>query len=423
MTKFRLVVILALAMTMLISINVAHAQTAATVAVSQDAELGSILTDSSGNTLYLFTNDERNVSNCTEGCAGAWPPLITVGDPVADEGVNADKLDVYTRDDGSDQVTYNGWPLYYYVSDTNPGDTKGQAVPNWWVVSTFGGPIQTEATVSISENAELGTMLVEASGRSLYLLTNDERNVSKCSGGCALAWPPLLTVGDPVAGEGVNADRLRTTTRDDDGSTQVTYNGWPLYYFANDASPGDTNGQVVPNWWVVSTFGGPIQTEAAVNVAEHADLGEILVDQSGRSLYLLTNDEADTSSCTGGCALTWPPLLTVGDPAAGDGASADLLRTTTRDDGSVQVTYNGAPLYFFADDDKPGDANGQDVGNVWFVVQSSGDAVQPATEPETPSVGDTTIPSLARAGLIASIVLLLSGGFLLVRRRRSYSPG
>ncbi|MCH8109322.1 MAG: DUF11 domain-containing protein [Chloroflexi bacterium] len=159
---------------------------------------------------------------------------------------------------------------------------------------------------------------------------------------------------------------METITRDD-GYVQVTYNGWPLYYVASDDNPGDTNGQY-GTWFVVSIHGGPIQRNAAVNVAEQADLGEILVDHSGRSLYLFTDDEADTSSCTGGCALTWPPLLTVGDPAAGDGASADLLRTTTRDDGSVQVTYNGAPLYFFSGDDKPGDANGQDVGNVWFVV-------------------------------------------------------
>ncbi len=113
MTKFRLIVILALALTMLISINVAHAQTAATVAVSQNSEFGSILVDANGITLYLFTDDEREKSNCSGGCATTWPPLTTDGDPVAEGEVNADRLGTIDRDDGSTQVTYNGWPLYY----------------------------------------------------------------------------------------------------------------------------------------------------------------------------------------------------------------------------------------------------------------------------------------------------------------------
>ena len=110
------------------------------------------------------------------------------------------------------------------------------------MVSAYGGPIQNNAAVNLAENPDFGTILVEASGRTLYLFTVDEREKSNCSGGCATAWPPLLTIGDPTAGEGVNADRLGTITRED-GSTQVTYNGWPLYYFQNDQEPGDTTGQ------------------------------------------------------------------------------------------------------------------------------------------------------------------------------------
>ena len=80
---------------------------------------------------------------------------------------------------------------------------------------------QTQASVNVSQNAEYGDILVNASGMTLYLFTNDERNKSNCAGGYATAWPPLLTVGDPTAGEGIAADKLATTTRDD-GSTQVT---------------------------------------------------------------------------------------------------------------------------------------------------------------------------------------------------------
>ena len=139
------------------------------------------------------------------------------------------------------------------------------------VLSTDGGPIQTNALVNVGEHSELGTILLDRSGRNLF--TPDERNVSNCAGLCALAWPPLLTVNDPVGGEGLSADHVGTITRAD-GSAQVTYNGWPLYYFAFDNGPGDTNGQdSFDVWYVLSTDGGPIQTNAQVKTAEHPELG------------------------------------------------------------------------------------------------------------------------------------------------------
>ena len=134
----------------------------------------------------------------------------------------------------------------------------------------------------------------------------------------------------------MNSDSLATIERDD-GSKQVTYNGWPLYYFANDRQPGNTNGQGVGNvWWVVSTHGGPIQTDARVTLSDHPDLGSILADRSGRTMYLFTNDESNVFNCSGGCARAWPPLLTVGAPQTGDGVNAASLATIERDDGSMQ---------------------------------------------------------------------------------------
>ena len=190
------------------------------------------------------------------------------------------------------------------------------------------------ANLAAVENLTLGiTLLVDGGGQTVYLFTNDESGKSNCSGQCAEFWPPLLTVGDPTAGEGVSADQLGTMERDD-GSTQVTYNGWPLYHFVNDAAPGEANGQDVSDaWYVVSTYGGPIQTAALVETASHADLGTILVDRSGRTQYLFTPDNRDVSSCGDACALFWPPLLTVGDPTAGEGVSGDQLGSTERDDG------------------------------------------------------------------------------------------
>ena len=396
-------------------------QSNALVNLGEDASLGKILVDNSGRTQYLFTPDERDLSNCAGGCALAWPPLLTVGDPVAGEGVSADRLGTITRVDGSTQATYGGWPLYYFARDDKPGDTNGQARNNWWVVSEFGGPVQTDAVVGPSEDAELGSILIDPStGRTLYLFTPDERNVSNCAGGCALAWPPLLTEGTPGAAEGLNADLIAIITRGD-GAAQVTFNGWPLYYFVGDNKPGDTNGQARNNWWVLSTFGGPIQTDAAVNVSEHAEFGNILSDHSGRTFYLFTNDVADKSNCNGGCAERWPPLLTSGDPVAGDGASTSLLGTTAREDGSIQVTYGGQPLYYFAGDERPSDANGQTLGDVWFVRSADGEAVAPAAvtvAPSSPSVGDTAMPRLAQGSLAVALVLIASGTLIFFTRRR-----
>ena len=293
-----------------------------TVKVAEHANLGTILVDGSGRTLYLFTEDERNQSNCAGGCAEAWPPLLTAGDASADEGVTVEALGSTTRDDGSNQVTYNGWPLYYFAGDKRPGDAEGHDSGGvWFVVSVYGGPKQDNATVMTSEHPQLGTILTDASGRTLYLFTVDERDKSNCLGGCALAWPPLLTVGDPTADEGIADERLSSVTRDD-GSVQVTYNGWPLYYYAPDRGPGDARGQDSGSlWYVVSTYGGPIQSNAMVKTDDHPGLGMILTEASGRTVYLFTMDERSKSSCSGGCALAWPPLLTVGAPTAEEGVA------------------------------------------------------------------------------------------------------
>ena len=94
------------------------------------------------------------------------------------------------------------------------------------------------------------------------------------------------------------------------------------------------------------------------------------------TLYLFTTDKPNTSNCYGKCASFWPPLLTNGAPAAASGLDASKLGTTNRTDGTVQVTYNGWPLYYFAKDKQPGDVAGQKVQGTWFVVSSSGDAIQ-----------------------------------------------
>ena len=115
----------------------------ATVATAE-SDHGTILVDGEGRTLYLFTQDSPGVSTCEGDCLAAWPPLL--GEPEAGEGVDESLLDVTLRADGSQQVTYNGWPLYYWAQDMAPGDTTGQGVNEvWWVVSPEGEPIETMA--------------------------------------------------------------------------------------------------------------------------------------------------------------------------------------------------------------------------------------------------------------------------------------
>jgi predicted lipoprotein with Yx(FWY)xxD motif len=118
-----------------------------------------------------------------------------------------------------------------------------------------------------------------------------------------------------------------------------------------------------------------VTTTATVAVANNAKLGQILVDGSGRTLYLFEADKTPTSTCYTACAQYWPPLLTKGTPQAGSGANAALIGTTTRTDGTLEVTYGGHPLYYVVTDHNPGDATGQGVNNfgaLWDVVGPDG---------------------------------------------------
>lgn len=105
-------------------------------------------------------------------------------------------------------------------------------------------------------------------------------------------------------------------------------------------------------------------------------LGMVLVDSKGFVLYDFHKDQGTTSSCYGACAEGWPPLLTEGEPQPSNGASASLLDTTERKDGTTQVTYKGHPLYTFAGDQKPGEANGNDIsafGGEWYALMGNGE--------------------------------------------------
>jgi predicted lipoprotein with Yx(FWY)xxD motif len=105
-------------------------------------------------------------------------------------------------------------------------------------------------------------------------------------------------------------------------------------------------------------------------------LGLVLVDGKGRTVYLFGADSGTQSACnSSACVQYWPPVLTTGAPQAGTGVSASLLGTTTRQDGTTEVTYAGHPLYYFLSDKTVGDVTGQGInafGGPWYVVSPSG---------------------------------------------------
>jgi len=114
-------------------------------------------------------------------------------------------------------------------------------------------------------------------------------------------------------------------------------------------------------------------------VASDSDFGQMLFDGTGQAIYLFDVETTSKPTCYDACAEAWPPVLTTGDPIAGPGVEGSLLATTKRADGSVQVTYNDHPLYFYAHEGKH-EVKCHDIvlnGGNWYVVQPGGDPAPP----------------------------------------------
>jgi predicted lipoprotein with Yx(FWY)xxD motif len=142
-----------------------------------------------------------------------------------------------------------------------PATTAGSPEPT--------APSTAGSTVSTAESS-LGTILVDGDGNTLYMFMPDAQSASTCTGQCLGAWPALL--GPATAGDGVDASLLGTAARPDDGTMQVTYNGWPLYYYALDAAAGDVNGQGVNDvWYVVDPSGSAIGAAASSGPSTTSD--------------------------------------------------------------------------------------------------------------------------------------------------------
>ena len=108
-----------------------------------DTSLGSVLVDSAGKTLYIFTADSGGKSVCNGDCAAAWPPLLGDAAPTLGTGLTATDFTTITRDDGATQIAFYGMPLYYFAADAAAGDVKGQGLNDkWYVVDAEGKAIK-----------------------------------------------------------------------------------------------------------------------------------------------------------------------------------------------------------------------------------------------------------------------------------------
>ncbi|MET4640296.1 hypothetical protein [Mycetocola sp. 2940] len=120
----------------------------------------------------------------------------------------------------------------------------------------------------------------------------------------------------------------------------------------------------------------PAETSEAELAIADTSLGEIVVDGDGMTVYIFDKDTADSgkSACSGECLAAWPPVATTKESPTVDGVTGEVS-TITRDDGSLQVTLNGLPLYLYAPDEAPGDVTGQGVSDVWWVVGPDGNKI------------------------------------------------
>jgi predicted lipoprotein with Yx(FWY)xxD motif len=124
------------------------------------------------------------------------------------------------------------------------------------------------------------------------------------------------------------------------------------------------------------TTSGAAEGAAVVSVSTVPKLDKVIVNKEGFTLYDFSKDKGTNSSCYGACAQNWPPELTEGEPQVGEGAMASKIGMTERKDGSLQVTYAGHPMYTFIQDQKPGEANGNDLnffGGQWYALKPSGE--------------------------------------------------
>ena len=230
------------------------------VQLADNSKFGKIMTDSNGRSLYFFSDDAGDTSTCYGNCSTAWPTFYSKNLTLS-AGLNSSDFATITRNDGSKQTTYKGWPLYYFAQDSKAGDVNGDPIAKVWYVA------KPDYTVMIS-NAQLkgndGNLydslytvgvtgftryITDDHGHTLYNFKNDSFNINKYTKADYsnnASWPvdTLSTIGS-VPSTLNKTDFANITVV---GRTQLTFKGRPLYFFGPDAAKrGSNKGISIPN--------------------------------------------------------------------------------------------------------------------------------------------------------------------------------
>ena len=235
-----------------------------TVQIGSSASTGNYLENGSGFTLYMFSKDVpgNGTSACTGTCSGAWPPFYATSLNLP-SGLNSSSFSTITRSDGSKQTTYNGWPLYYFSSDSSAGSTLGEGANQygglWYAIppamqqsggQIIGGP---SYNVGIAYKRSIGLYLTNSSGFTLYYRSTDKPNSGNttCTTSfCEVNWPVFYNSTLKLA-PGLSSSEFGIITPYN--STKiVTFNGYPLFYWAHDTKPGDATGQGIGGFYVAN---------------------------------------------------------------------------------------------------------------------------------------------------------------------------
>ncbi|MGW7418338.1 SCO0930 family lipoprotein, partial [Streptomyces sp. NPDC054863] len=242
------------------------------LAVRDTGQLGRVVTDSAGMTLYRFDKDtaKPSRSNCEGDCAKAWP-VVPAGSVSAAPGTDPAVVGSVTRSDGSKQLTLGGWPMYRFAKDTKAGDLNGQGVGGTWFASAPDGKKAAPAGegaqapaapgsaapdapaalpgMSVRKDPKLGEIVVDSRGMTVYRFKKDSAWPMRtaCTGACLAKWPAVAPVAKNST-EGILKKGFVVFDRPD-GVKQQTIDCWPVYTFSGDSKSGDTNGQGVGGTW------------------------------------------------------------------------------------------------------------------------------------------------------------------------------
>lgn len=227
------------------------------VKLATHAVLGSYFTDKDGNALYYFANDPGGISTCTGGCLAVWPPFFAGENFTAallPTGLNFSDFGVVTSTAGEKQTTYKGWPLYYYaplVGGVNtreaPGEVKGEGVGGVWFVgkpdysinlvnAQLVGHDGKNYRSDLTEGTARTVYFTDDRGRSLYTFSRDSAQKNKFTNATFSnnsVWPIYET--DKIVVPSV-LDKTLFGSTTIFGKKQLTYKGWPLYYFGQDSA-------------------------------------------------------------------------------------------------------------------------------------------------------------------------------------------